>query len=314
MNESQLKAAIAEAAGNVHTEAGKSAVAEIITKTVNPNFLTLDIFSSFMPTRRWMPGDNPMIKVRKGKYAVRSMVPNTNHLTSQVYRQDKQSFVFDQLIAGTSCNLYELRSGDLGTVAQMRRELRQSVEETIAVRVFNLLTTVWNSTDTPLNYTDATSTGITRTILDNMIEEVIERAGGVRAIMGARKALNPIYDFATSVPVTVVTGQSGTAIPTPQFTEFYTRNMISTYKGIPMVEIRQQFADVLPDVREKQIRTDVVLVIGEDPGQIALMGNFEYQDYTDFRTQPANYVLHGWQQYGLIVDAPDRIGVVQTNT
>ena len=62
------------------------------------------------------------------------------------------------------------------------------------------------------------------------------------------------------------------------------------------------------------MRTDFVMVIGEDAGKIGLMGGFEYQDYTDFRNQPADYVLHGWQQYGLLVDAIDRIHVIHTNT
>lgn len=222
--------------------------------------------------------------------------------------------MFDQLIAGTSCNLWELRSGDLGTIAQMRNDLRADIEDAIVSRVFNLLTTVWNGVDTPSNFTDATSTGITRTALDNMIENVIERAGSVRAIFGSRRALNPIYDFSTSVPVTVVAGQSGTAIPTPQFNEFYSRNLITTYKGIPVVEVRQVFKDSLPDVNEEMIRTDTVLVIGENAGTIALMGGTEYYDHTDTRTQPPNYLLHATQSYSLLVDAIDRIGVIQGNT
>ena len=71
---------------------------------------------------------------------------------------------------------------------------------------------------------------------------------------------------------------------------------------------------MLPDIRKPQLRTDFVMVIGEDAGKIGLMGGFEYQDYTDFRNQPADYVLHGWQQYGLLVDAIDRIHVIHTNT
>jgi len=233
MNEEMLKRAVAEAANKIGEVPGQSALAEIIVKTLNPNYLMLNVFGAFMPVQRFNPGDNVMVKVRKGKYAVKSMVAGSNHLTSQVYRQDKQAFMFDQLIAGTSANLWELRSGDLGTVANMRSELRKSVEEQIAVRVFNLLTTVWNSTDTPDNYTDATSAGITRTVLDNAIEAILDRAPSVKAIFGTRKALNPLYDFATSVPISIG-GTGVTALETPQFNEYYTRNLITTYKGIPV--------------------------------------------------------------------------------
>jgi hypothetical protein len=41
------------------------------------------------------------------------------------------------------------------------------------------------------------------------------------------------------------------------------------------------------------------------------MDGFEYQDYTDPTTQPANYVLHGWQAYGMIVDDVQSLGVLK---
>lgn len=89
MNEVELRRAIAEAAKSVEKSKGKSALAEIIVKTLNPNFLTLDLFQSFMPVRQLNPGDSVMYKVRKGKYPVRSMVPGTKHLVDTVVNQDK---------------------------------------------------------------------------------------------------------------------------------------------------------------------------------------------------------------------------------
>lgn len=86
----ELRRAIAEAAKSVDVKSkGKSALAEIIVKTLNPNFLTLDLFSSFMPVTQLNPGDNVMHKVRKGKYPVRSMVPGSKHLVDTVVNQDK---------------------------------------------------------------------------------------------------------------------------------------------------------------------------------------------------------------------------------
>lgn len=313
INDTELRRAIAEAAKSVDVKSkGKSALAEIIVKTLNPNFLTLDLFSSFMPVVQLNPGDSVMHKVRKGKYPVRSMVPGSKHLVDTVVNQDKAAFMMDQIIVGTQASMWEMESGDLAAVGQIRTEFANTLREAIAVRVFNLLNTVWNASTTPSNYTDASSTGVTRTVLDNAIEELLDRAPTVKAIFGTRKALNPIYDFATSVPVNVQAG--GTAIPTPQFTEFYTRNLITTYKGIPVVQIPQQFENSLPDIRGRQVPTDKIVLVGEDAGSIALMGGVEYQDYTDFTTQPANYVLHAWQQYALLVDAVDRIFVIKGNT
>jgi hypothetical protein len=315
MNREELKIAIAEIAGQAGMSPnGRSAMAETIVRVSEPQRLSLEIFNLFMPVTSMQPGDNIMRTVRKGRYPVRQMVPNTMHLTDATWFQDKTQFMFDRLIAGTSCDLWTLNSGDIGTVEQMRTDLRADVIDSIVAKVFNLLTTVWNATDTPSNYTDASSGGITSTILDAMIENVMERAGSVRAIVGQRRALLPVYSFATSVPVVVVAGQSGTAIPTPSFDEFYRSNKVSLYKGIPMVELNQVFANDLPDVNRKLIRTDVVLVVGDQAGEIATMGGFEYQDFTDMRRQPPSYQLHGWQAYGMLVTDPERIGVIKTNT
>ena len=315
LNRDELRTAVAEIATSAGVSTnGKSAMAELIVRSAEPTHLALNLFNMFMPVLSLQPGDNIMRKVRRGRYPVRTMVPGTMHLTDAVYSVDKTAFMFDRVIAGTSANLWDVQSGDIGTVESMRTELQADVIDSIVAKVFNLLTTVWNASDTPANYTDASVGGITQLILDNMIEEILERAGSVKAIVGQRRALLPVYDFAGYKGIVTVAGQSGTALELPQFQEFYRTNSVTEYKGIPLVQLNQVFAENLPDVRERLIRTDVVLVVGADAGVIATMGGFEYQDYTDMRTQPANYVLHGYQAYAMLIDAPDRVGVIKTNT
>lgn len=315
MTREELKLAVAEVAKSAgNSPSGRSAMAELIVRTVEPMHLSLDLFSSFMPVTTLNPGDEIQYKVRKGRYPIATMVPGSMHLAHQVYRQDKLVRAFDRLITGATCNVWELQAGEMGTVEEMRAQLRADLFDTLVSRVFNLLSTIWNTTDTPSNYFDASSGGVTAAVLDDAIENVLERAGSVRAIFGSRRALFPIYEFATSVPVIVESGVSGTAIPTNAFLEFYSNNKITTYKGIPLIELNQVYANQLPDVNEKLIPTDKIVVIGDRAGEIALMGGFEYQDYTDMRKQPAEYVLHGWQQYSMIVDSPDRIAVIKSNT
>lgn len=73
-----LELAIAELAKTAATvPSGKSAYAEMIVDTVNPNHLSLDVFSTFMPVRQFMPGDMFVKRVRKG-VRVRTMVPLIN--------------------------------------------------------------------------------------------------------------------------------------------------------------------------------------------------------------------------------------------
>lgn len=241
------------------------------------------------------------------------MVPGSMHLTDKTTYQDQFVYMFDRLIAGTSHNLWEVQSGDIGTVENMRRELQADIIDEIVARVFTLLGTVWNSSDTPNNYVDASGTGITNTVLDTMIENVIDYAGGVRAIIGTRRALLPVYAFSLYKEFAL----GGTNIDAVGFAiadklnEWANTGRVSTYRGARIIELPNIRRNRLPGMDDLLLDTTKVIVVGNDPGKIALMGGFETQDYTDFRTQPANYVLHGWQAYSMFVDDPQQIGVIK---
>lgn len=237
------------------------------------------------------------------------------HLTDKTTFQDQHVYMFDRLIAGVSHNIWEIQSGDVGTVENMRSELQADITDEIVARVFTLLSTVWNSSDTPNNYADATSGGITSTVLDTMIENVMEEAGTVRAIVGTRRALLPIYAFAQYKEFML----SGTGVDavgfaiTDKLNEWANTGRVSTYRGIRLIELPNIRRNRLPGINDFLLDTTKVVVVGDDPGKIALMGGFETQDYTDFRTQPANYVLHGWQAYSMYLDRPENIGVIRVS-
>jgi hypothetical protein len=312
LSRDDLKKVYAERAETIGKSA-RSAYAETILELVNPNHLSLDIFSAFMPVEQLNPGDNLQRRVRKGKYKVRTMVPGSMHLTDKTTYQDQFFYMFDRLIAGTAHSLWEVQSGDIGTVENMRRELQADITDEIVSRVFTLLGTVWNASDTPNNYADASSGGLTSTILDNMIENVMDFAGGVRAIVGTRRALLPVYEFALYKEF-ALTGTNTDAVGfaiNDRLNEWANTGRVGTYRGARLVELPNIRRNRLPGVDDLLLDTTKVIVVGNDPGKIALMGGFDTQDYTDFRTQPANYVLHGWQAYSMFVDSPEQIGVIK---
>lgn len=330
MTRDELKRAVAEVAATAGVAPNqRSAYADLIMTVVEPNHLSLDLFSAFLPTRQFNPGDRIGKRVRRGRYPIRTMVPGAKHLHDVLSFQESQTYMFDRLIAGTSHNLWEIQSGEVGTTDQFRRELRADMFDELVSRVFTLLSTVWNSTDTPNNYVDASATGITATALDALIETLMTYTGSVRAIVGSRLALMPIYQFAQYREF--VLGGSGNNpdrqmfINQEAFNEFTNSRRVSNYAGIPLVEIPQVYRNrlgftgtgastALRSSSDRMIPTDRVVVIGEQAGEIALMGGTEYQDYTDPTTQPPNYVLHAWQAYGMIVDDVEAIGVIKTNT
>lgn len=321
MDKEQLKKAVAEKAKDVQFHIpGKmhSAFAEVLVSVAEPNHLSLDLLSAFLPTVRRNPGEPYTRNAKRGRYPVRTMVPGAKHLTDVVDYQEQYVYAFDRLIAGTSHSVWEIQSGEVGTVEKMRTDLRADLFDEIVSKIFGLLTTVWNTTDTPNNFTDASSSGVTATALDNMIENILDLNGGVRAIVGTRRTLLPIYRFAQYREYALTgTGTDAAAFQTSAFDEFTKTGRVSTYLGVPLIEIPQIFRNALASpntaggLRDRLIPQDKILVIGNDAGEITLTGETVYQDYTDPTTQPANYVLHSWQDYGLILTNVEGIGVIK---
>lgn len=291
---------------------GKSAFAETIIQLVEPNHLSLDLFSTFMPTRQAALGDTIIKRVRRGRYGVQTMVPGTNHLVSQPTDvQDYHTYVFDRLIGGVRESTWNLRNGDLTTIDGMRQQLQFDLTDNLIAKVFNLLTSVWNTVDTPSNYVETAS--LTYPTLDTMIENILDFSGDVRAIIGTRKALLPIYQFAGWREYQYMDNTiSDIAYPvTPKLLEYLNTNRVSTYKGITLVELPQVFKNQLPNMRERLIPDDKILVVGGNAGEILMYGGVEFQDYTDMTIQPADYILNAWMSYGMIVDMPENLGVIK---
>lgn len=328
MDRDTLKRAIAEKAVEAGNASGKrSAYAELVVEVAQPSHLTTDLLGMFLNVTNMNPGDKRGRRVKRGRYPARTMVPGSKHLTDVTSYVQNEITAFDRLIAGTSASLWEIQSGEIGTVDSLKNEIRADLFDEIVSRAFTLLSTVWNGTDTPNNYFDNTSAGVTQTSLDTAIENVIDVSGNVRAIIGPRKALLPVYKFAQFREF--VLGGSGnnpdrTMFPVMQaFDEFSRTGRVSTYMGIPIIEMPQVYRNRLPanssalslrDPSLRMIPTNKILVVGENAGEFALMGGTEFQDYTDLTTQPPNYVMHMWQSFGMIVDDPEYIAVIETNT
>ncbi len=323
-NSEQFKQAVAEVVKTAASANGmRTAYSDLVIQTTEPNHLSLDLFSAFLPTVQRNKGDQIGRRVRRGRYPIRTMVPGAKHLHDVLSYQEYYTMMFDRLIAGTSHSVWEIQSGEVGTVEQFRTELRADLFDEIVSKVFSLLTTTWTTAATPNNYLDQSGTGVTLVGLEAMMETILNYSGQVRAIMGSRAALLPIYKFAQYREFVLGgTGTDRVAFPTSALNEFLGTMKVSSYLGVPIIELPQVYRNRLSagatsglrDASQRMIPTDKILVIGGQPGEVVLFDGFEYQDYTDPTTQPANYVLHGWQAYGMVIDDVEQIGVIKTNT
>jgi hypothetical protein len=201
----------------------------------------------------------------------------------------------------------------------MRDDLRADIFDELVSRVFTLITSTWNESDTPDNFQDL-GTPLTQAPLDTIIEAMLDNGYNINAIMGTRKALRPMYTFsqfrefeltATNVDAVAYSVENA-------FSEFTNSRKVSRYTGIPVIEIpqivRNQFAPGATSGnlrKDRLIPDDKVLILGDKAGMIATYGGTEYQDFTDPSTQPANYVLHAWQAYGMVIDQPEAISVLK---
>jgi hypothetical protein len=203
----------------------------------------------------------------------------------------------------------------------MRTDLRADIFSELVSKVFNILATAWNETDTPDNFEDVGGP-LTQTALDSMIEAMLDNGQNVTGIMGTRRALRPLYTFAQYREFELSgtnTDAVGFAVD-QAFNEFTNSRRVSRYTGIPVIELAQvssrRFAPgaTSGDLRGERLLPDNrVIILSEDVGQIATFGETTYQDYTDPTTQPPNYVLHCWQAYGMRVDNLEGVGVLAVN-
>jgi hypothetical protein len=316
MDREQLKKSLAEVAKTAGTLSDRqlSAFAELIVETINPNHITLEVFNAFMPTRQLNVGDQLVKRVARTGFPVRTMVPGTTHLSDPFYPpQLVVNYALDRIIAKMRMNLWELRRGELGTLDDFRSQMESAMIDELVARVYTLLSTIWDGAHSRTNYYDATSTGLTTTILDNMVETVLYRAGSVRAIVGSRAALLPIYKMGGIVEITptVNTNTNGVIGLQEILLEWRRTGRLAQFRGIPLIEIPQIFRRTTDHYDQPLVDMTRVLVIGDNAGEVVLYGGTETQESTDLTTEPGDYVLAMWRQYGMIVDQVENIGVIK---
>lgn len=317
MDRRELQRAIAEVAPTAGVSGtGRSAFSDLIVETINPNHVGFEVFSAFMNVRSLNVGDQLVRRLRRTGYPVRTMVPGTTHLSDVLYPGTQSiTYAIDYLITKMRMNLWELRRGELGSIELFREEMERALIDEIVARVVSLIGSTWDGTTSRTNYVDATSTGVTVTILDNMIETVLAKAGSVRAIVGSHAAFLPIYRSNGVIEHTVSGGSTPTAIPVPEILlEWKRTGRLSTFRGIPLIELPQIYKRTADGFDTPLIDHSKLLVIGDNAGEVVLYGGVETQESTDLTTEPGDYVLAMWRGFGMILDALENIGVIKVNS
>jgi hypothetical protein len=298
MDEKQLK----EAYAALVKEGKWQAVAELITEFVEPHHLSVDFISLLLNSRRLNPGDALVKKVRKG-IKVRTLVPGRIHLASELTVSDRINYVLDGADVKVHANMWELESGELGTVDSIVSEMNAKLRDYYLNKVFSALSTVWTAVNTPSNYTSVGGP-LTADVLEDAIDYINQTTSGVKAVVGTRAALAPITKFGAFWDDD---GTRWTDVP-DNVREIMQTGFLGRYYGARIIALNQEFDN--PEDYNALIPTDKVLVIGENVGEFISYGDVRTKQWEDMRPTPPQWYYELYQQFGMIIDRADGIYVI----
>lgn len=298
MDEKKFKEAIA----SLLKEGKREALAQLLIEYVEPNHITTDFISLLLNTRSLNPGDALVKKVRKG-IKVRSLVPGSIHLASELTVSDRINYVLDGADVKVTYNLWEMESGEIGTVESIRSEMQAKLRDFYLGKVFSALSTVWTAVNTPNNFTNVGG-ALTATALENAIDRINQTTSGVKAVIGTRAALAPITKFGAFY----TDGTNVSEVP-DNIREIMQTGFLGRYYGARIIALDQIYDN--PEDYNALLPSDKVLVIGENVGEFITYGDVKTKQYEDMRPTPPQWYLELWQQFGMIIDRADGIYVLK---
>jgi len=287
----------------------REALAAMIVEYLQPNHITVDYVSMLLNARSLRPGDQLIKKVRKG-IEVRTLVPGSIHLASEVTVTDRANYHLSGIDVKVHVNEWELDSGELGTLDSIETEMRAKIADYYITQVINALANLWDATNTPNNYVDV-SGSLSATVLKNAIDEVNYRVGSVRAVVGTRKALTPVTTFANYEPYAPSPTSWGVPVPSA-IEEIRRTGFVGTYYGARIIAFDQVWDN--EDDYNALLPENQVLVIGDNVGDFITYGEVKMKQWTDWEPTPPVFKLELYQQYGMIIDRQLGVYVIDNLT
>lgn len=298
MDENKYKEAVAA----LLKDGKREALAQLLVEWVNPQHITTDFVSLLLNSRALNVGDALVKKVRSG-VKVRTLVPGSIHLGSEITVRDRINYVLDGGDVKVHFNEWELQSGELGSVDEIRNEMMGSLKDYYLNKVFLALSTIWTTGNTPSNYTNVGGV-LTNTALENAIDNINTNAGGVKAVVGTRAALAPITKFGAFWD----DGGSNVAEVPDNIREIMATGFLGKYYGARIIALDQEYDN--PIDYNALLPTDKVLVIGQNVGEFITYGEVRTKEWTDMNPTPPQWYLELYQQFGMIIDRADGIHVL----
>jgi len=209
---------------------------------------------------------------------------------------DRMNYILDGAIISQTANEWEIKSGEIGTVEDMKKELQAKMRDYFMNKCFNALTAVWTAANTPLNYINAGG-ALTAVVLEKANNRINQTTGGAKTIIGTRNALTPLMHFGAFWPP--VAGGLAWGVNS-QLEEVMKTGWLGTFLGANVIAVQQEYDN--PEDYNALLDATKVLVIGEHVGEFITYGGFNNQEYTDMRVVPPQWNYSLFTQFGMIID------------
>lgn len=289
--ELELKQAIASL---MTDKSQRDAFAEMLVEYVQPNHITTDFIGMLLNSRNLKPGDSLVKKLRKG-LEVHTLVPGSIHMAHEVTVTDRVNYMLDGGDVKVTWNEWEMESGEIGTVSEIRAEMLAKLRDYYYNKVFTALTTVWTAINTPSNFTSL-GTAVTATALEDAIDRINQTTPGVKAVVGTRAAMTPITKFGAFWNDGVTPTYWGVD---SQLEEVVQKGMLGRYYGAPLVVLDQVYDNL--ETWSPLLPNDKILVLGENVGEFITYGDVKSKQYEDPRPTPPQWFLEFYQQFGMLI-------------
>lgn len=297
MDELKLKESVA----TILQSGDKEALAQLMVEWVQPNHITTDYISLLLKSRSLNKGDALVRKIRKG-IKVHTFVPGQMPLSSELTVSERLNYILDGAIVSVTASQWELENGDIGTVGEIRNEMQAKLRDYYMGKVFTGLSTVWNATNTPSNY--STGAALTSTMLKNAIDRVNQTTSGAKAIVGLRETLTPITTFGASWS----DGANSFRVP-ENISEIMRTGWLGNFYGTPIIALNQIYDN--PADYNGLLPADKVLVIGDNVGEFITYGDVKPQEDTNMRVVPPQWTLSLYQEFGMVIDNANGLYVIK---
>lgn len=287
----------------------RQALAQLMVEFVKPNHITVDFVGMLLNTRRMKEGDALVKKLRKG-IEVRTLVPGAIHLASEITLTERANYILDGADIKVTYNEWEMESGDLGTVAEIRAEMLAKLRDFYMNKVYTALTTIWTASNTPNNFTNVGG-NITAAALEDAIDYVNQEAGGVKAVVGTRAQMTPITKFGAfwNDGGTLGTDAQWSGIDS-QLEKIVNEGRLGKYYGAQLIALDHVY-DNPDDYNQLILPIDRILVIGNNVGEFITYGEPRWKQWTDMNPTPPQWFLEVYQRFGMIIDKAQGIYVLQ---